>query len=352
MKAFKDNFEVPTVQDWLEKAQRELKGRSLEDLSWDWGEGMVFPPIHFEGPKEQSFALSPSKANWIIGEKFEITDYKQANISILAALDMGLEGIHLALHQELSKQDWATLLDKVILTYITLVIDATNLQDDDALDGLAHYLEQPSVDWNPQKLFINKPLWLGRPPFFKDCKHIPVDITIHPSDNATSLASQLAVAESSLDMALTYEHHASAVFFQVTLTTNFYLNVVVIQSLKILWQNILDAYSLDPHTPICLLAKVEDNPALNENTQKIDATVQAISAIVAGIDYLEIEPKHQDENGNFNARINRNIQHLLKLESFMDYVENPTTGSFYFDTLTKEFSEHTWENFKAFGAKD
>ena len=72
----------------------------------------------------------------------------------------------------------------------------------------------------------------------------------------------------------------------------------------------------------------------------------AMSAVIGGVNRLTILPADQKANA-FTTRIARNVQHLLKMESYLDRVIDPSSGSYYIEKLTKLLVEKTWEKFSA-----
>lgn len=342
MKAFKEQFQAPTRQQWLEKAEKELKGKPLEALEWQIDKHLSVPPIFFETETNAALATNSLKSNWTIGDKYTTSEPSQTNKDLLAALNMGLEGVHLELTHPLTKAQWASLFDQIILSYITLIIDASTL-DAEGLGSLAEYLQD--ADWTPEQLMIFIKSQSNCPALLQPCLRSKSTFAVSLTDSVQTLYTQIQAAEANLQRQIQNGSTNTQPLFQITLNNNFYLNIIYIQALNIIWQNILNANNIDPHTPIYIQGIISDDGTLDENTQKINATVQAVSAVVAGIDYLQIETNKSSENTSFNRRINRNIQHLLKLESFMDYVENPSAGAYYFDALTKEFAEKVWEKF-------
>jgi len=342
MKAFHEQFQAPNRQQWMEKAEKELKGKPLEALSWKIDHGLTVPPIFFQDDIDPLFAFSSQKSNWTIGDKYLISDPVQTNKDLLAALAMGLEGVHLRVNTSLDKAQWTALFDQVILSYITIVLETDSLPATD-LSGLAEFLQ--GADWNKEQFIILTHDADACPESLKECLYTRGGFTIPIEESVQALSTQLRHAELNLQASLKNNGAGKRYHFQLDLSSNFYLNVIYTQALNILWQNILDANGIDPQTPIFIQGIISDQGGLDENTQKINATIQAVSAVVAGVDFLQIETAGKTENKSFNRRINRNIQHLLKLESYMDYVENPSAGAYYFDALTKEFAEKVWASF-------
>lgn len=339
MKTFSENFTSYSVNEWIQKAEKDLKGKSISELSWSWTDAMSFPPVYFESPSAVNLNVPSSQSPWTITEIFDIHSPAQSNQDILEALSMGLESIHLKLHKRLTLDDWNLLLDKVILTYIHLFISFT--EEAHSLDTLQDYLQEK--EWDKSKLSILTSDDSGLPSHLQVCQQFSANLIIQTDMPAKNLAKQMLHAEQMLQAS----KNAKRFIFNITLSKSFYHNIAGIQAAKIVWQNILDANGLDPNTPIDCIAHIQDEDELDENTQKINATIQAVSAVSCGVAYLIIHPKQTVEDQKFERRINRNIQHLLKLESYMDRVMNPTEGAYYFDHLTKELAEAIWSEFQS-----
>ena len=140
---------------------------------------------------------------------------------------------------------------------------------------------------------------------------------------------------------------AKNIVFDVNLSSSFYHNIIKIRALKIVWFTILKSYDLDIN--IFIKAKTIIEPNIENNLAIIAATYQAISAIIAGVDMLEIEEFGHDKKEfgeSFAKRISRNIQNILKTESKMDHVADPTKGSYFIENLTHKMSENIWKNFQ------
>jgi methylmalonyl-CoA mutase len=80
----------------------------------------------------------------------------------------------------------------------------------------------------------------------------------------------------------------------------------------------------------------------------IRATTQALSAVIGGADRLYVLPSDAytgAPSSDFARRIARNVQHLLRLESFLDKTMDPAAGSYYIETLTDQLALKAWDKF-------
>jgi methylmalonyl-CoA mutase len=76
-------------------------------------------------------------------------------------------------------------------------------------------------------------------------------------------------------------------------------------------------------------------------------TTEAMSAIIAGIDSLSVGPFNEvyEKPDDFSERIARNQQLLLKEESYLDRVADPSAGSYYIESLTDSIAAEAWKLF-------
>ena len=89
----------------------------------------------------------------------------------------------------------------------------------------------------------------------------------------------------------------------------------------------------------------------------IRSTTQAMAAVIGGADRLVVIPSNManlsadrqegEESNSFSHRIARNVQHLLKMESYLDRVIDPAAGSYYVEALTNQIAERAWEIFQS-----
>jgi len=77
-------------------------------------------------------------------------------------------------------------------------------------------------------------------------------------------------------------------------------------------------------------------------------TTETMSAILGGsnsINTLPYDITYRPSEG-LSDRVARNIQHILKEESYLDKVIDPAAGSYYIENLTASIAHHAWELFQ------
>jgi methylmalonyl-CoA mutase len=89
-------------------------------------------------------------------------------------------------------------------------------------------------------------------------------------------------------------------------------------------------------TTLDLLHAVAIGTGADANTSILHGTLQAFAALVGGADAITPLPLER-------ARIARNTALILELESHLASVEDPASGSYFFDALTIEIARAAWK---------
>lgn len=140
--------------------------------------------------------------------------------------------------------------------------------------------------------------------------------------------------------------------FTLSVGTNYFMEIAKIRVIRLLWSTIVNqynpececAYELKVNTVASSWNKTLYDPYVNI----LRSTTEGMAAAIGGADSIALKPfdmvyKQEDE---FSARINRNIQIILKEESYFDKVVDPSAGSYYIENLTNSIAEHSWKLFQ------
>ena len=121
--------------------------------------------------------------------------------------------------------------------------------------------------------------------------------------------------------------------FSLPIGKSYFVEIAKIRAFKILWANVLAAYEVQNVVAPTIEVHFSKTEMTDDtNTNMIHATTQAMSAVIGGVERLTVLPS--DKKGSaFTKRIARNVQHLLKMESFMNRVHDPAAVSYTHLTL-------------------
>ncbi|MEM9887471.1 MAG: methylmalonyl-CoA mutase family protein [Bacteroidota bacterium] len=345
-------FPDRSKQEWLDKVEKDLRGKALESLNWQVREDWTISPFaHSEDWTEKVPPIVSSGKttnSWEIGERIVVKEAKVANEIALSALENGVNALLLILPNTFSTEDFEMLLKGIELEWISVHFDATS---DANLPSFLSFLTQSACDfsklkgsWRTEETTLA--FYEALPNFkFYQVKGVPyyqnTKNTIQELTQITrALHEQLQQIEA---------YQIQQVHLSIAVGESYFISIAKIRALKLLWQNLLSAYGLAIDLPLHIEAHLAPASFTDDQHQNMaKAATQALSAVIGGVDRLFIAPADGRENP-FTKRIARNIQHLLQLESHLDHVLDPAAGSYYIEQLTQEIGVRVWEQFKLDG---
>lgn len=354
------NFSTPSYSDWLEAARLELNGADpIEKLSVLKG-SLKIKPYYQESSKDHvsNLVLKPAVNShygarcWMNTPRIAVTDEKNANRLALKYLNSGADGI---LFEPLKANiQFDVLLNQVKPEFCTLSFLIHNNFSQSALEFKA-WVEKEKISST-----ITGSLYWEIPPAM-DLKKI----LSHQSQNYTHLgvlvqkekntedeiALALEKAVHVLDLVTNQGISANEAIrdfsFSISVGTDFFLEIAKIKSLRYLWYQIQGAYGVTNIKPVHVhvTSTSWSDKEFQPHGNLIKSTTSALAAIMGGCDSLTIEP--EDHGTEMMSRIARNVSSILRDESHLSRVADPTAGSYYLDSLTAELSEKAWQKFQS-----
>lgn len=144
------------------------------------------------------------------------------------------------------------------------------------------------------------------------------------------------------------ERLASRMQMTLSVGSNYFMEIAKLRAVRLLWSTMVDAYKpacdcayrLHINTVASTWNKTMYDPYIN----MLRSTTEGMAAAIGGSDSIALQPfdvayKTDDE---FSRRISRNVQVILKEESYFDKVVDPAAGSYYIENLTNSIAEQAW----------
>jgi len=366
MKLFKE-FKSQSKAEWLAKVEKDLKGKPLNGLDWDY-QGMGLSPFfHKEDLAVDSVPMTTGRADnaWEIGEVIIVKgeEYKAANKQAVSALMRGANALCFEVNETPTIDEMRVLLAEVQHEWISTHFVYQGKSWKRLTANFIKILKEKGQ--NPAEVncsFQSRQNPLNDISDFRNtllelpkCKLLVADVKGENEDTAEELASLIQMANGFLnrlhDENLDLKVYHKNIQFSLTVSDDYFPSIAKIRALKTLWQQVLTAWdknliadsSIEVH-----LTEAEQSE--DENYNKIKATTQAMSAVIGGATRLFIHPSDQFQNAggnNFSRRIALNINHLMQQESYLDRVIDPAAGSYFIEELTDRIGEKAWEIFRS-----
>ena len=192
------------------------------------------------------------------------------------------------------------------------------------------------------------------------CRIIPVNGIYFNNAGASiveELGFSLAIASEYLakltDSGLAVKKITRHLQFNFGTGSNYFMEIAKLRAARLLWSKIVEAYGETDKEAAKAYIHSETSKwnmtIYDPYTNILRATTESVAAIIGGTNSLLVNPYDcvYRRSSEFSERIARNIQHILKEESYFNKVADPSAGSYYIENLTDLVSDKAWGIFKA-----
>jgi methylmalonyl-CoA mutase len=363
--------EFPPVSKaaWLERITKDLKGRALEDLYWHLNQDIIVAPfVHADDQPAPTAPLTAVPNNWAVCEEIP-AESSDANTLALDALKYGADALCFRME---SQSDLKKALQGIHLDYIGLYFTGSALQANPG--AVLALLEKTASESGIKASAISGALAYDPLTYagMQDWRYLS-DLIAHAQaympyfrligidgaryhNGAEAVADELAALlrhgnrymEELTSRGLVPANAAEQIHFDIAIGPSYFVEIAKLRAFRLLWLNMLKAWGAPLREPV---VAVHFHPqAYNAElfTNMIRATTMAMSAIIAGACRLTVRPYDAGRENEskydraFARRIARNVQHLLKMESFLHEIHDPAAGSYYIEKLTQQIAEEAW----------
>ena len=390
---FFSEFPPVSKDEWLRQIAKDLKGRPLEELEWQvTGDLNVSPFVHADDFAELPVPFSGEPKNWEICEEVVVSDSVAANRQALEALEGGAEGLRFVFEKIPDSAVFEQLLAGVHLDFIGLHFAGMGVTKNPGavLGNLERVAKQKGiptenlrgslgydpaasagiVDWRylvdlvvfakekfPQFKMVTVAL-NPTPSPSPDGRGVPTsrDDSTSPLPSGEGLGVGLSKGnlylEKLTERGLSPAEAAATIQFSITIGKSYFLEIAKLRAFKLLWLNVLKAWGAPLNYPTVEARFQPEVYSDDLYTNMIRATTMAMSAVLGGADRLIVLPYDAGREAQatysqtFSRRIARNVQHLLKMESFFHEIPDAAAGSYYIEKLTGQLAEKAWAEFQ------
>ena len=187
----------------------------------------------------------------------------------------------------------------------------------------------------------------------KKHNQIYIDLSHYQNAGATNV-QQLAYALAHTNEYLNYLDNTNIsladvkIIFNVAVGSNYFFEISKLRALRKLWFTLAKAYDANPYCKIVATPSKRNKTIYDYNINMLRSTTECMSAVLGGANIVYNQPYNQlfQNNTEFGERISRNQLLILKKESYLNTVNNPSDGSYYIESLTKQLATRALSLFK------
>lgn len=397
-----EEFPPVTVQQWEEQIVKDLKGADYEKkLIWNTPEGIRVKPYYAAADTDKSItaATAPGENpyvrsywndahDWAVCEEIYVGEIDKANQRAVNALSRGADSINFVIQEKIHDQLSSVIGNKNDLTSLLKGIDLTKnrvnfiagCNSSSIISLLEEYFTENKINANDARLsfdydvighltlngnfcFPKETVFNQTGSYLKyagsilpNARLICVNGQFFANAGATlvqELGYSLAVAADYLSRLTDAGVSADEIFKRIRFTfginSNYFMEIAKLRAFRWLWTKIQEQYNPAADIRACVHAVTCDwnKTAYDPHVNILRSTTEAMSAILGGATSITVRPfdavyKSPDD---FSRRIARNIQIILKEESYLNKVSDIAGGSYYIESLTESLVREAWQLF-------
>lgn len=385
-------FAPVSTEEWMAKITADLKGAPFEKkLVWKTGEGFDVNPFYraedIEGlstatslPGEFPYVRGTKKDNnWKVRQAITVTDAKEANAKAKEILTKGVTSLSFYIPADIvSAETVDTLLEGVCPVEVELNFKTCNCKSADLIAFLIKNYKAKNVDlgkcngsiaFNPFKKQLLKgkknDTWVETASaVLKAAAELPAYRTLAVdaftlNDAGAYIAQELGYAlawgneyiTKLTDAGFSVDEVASRIVFNFGISSNYFMEIAKFRAARWLWAEIVAAYNPECNCSCKMKIHAQTSQwnmtVYDAHVNLLRTQTEAMSAALAGVDAITVLPfdTAYQPSDDFSERIARNQQLLLKEESHLDKVVDPSAGSYYIEVLTNSLAEVAWKLF-------
>lgn len=399
-----NEFPPVSTGKWEEVINKDLKGADYEKkLVWRTLEGFKVPPYYrgddlkgkeyldtLPGEFPYTRGNNPNTNDWEIRQDVEVHGLKEANEEALFILDRGVTSLGFGLGCKkgsckiTSADDLETLLNEIHYNCIGLYFKSGHnspeivkyLSELTAKKGLEKANVIGAVNYDPLGYLTITGAWgESEEADFTALKNtiefaaenLPSYRTVTVNGQHFNNAGASVVQELGYSLAMAAEYLTKLTdaglsadvitkHMQINLGvgTNYFMEIAKVRAARFLFAKLFEAYgSANTKTNIASFTSSWNATVYDPYVNVLRATTEAMASVIGGTNSLVVKPfdRVYRKSNKTSDRIARNIQIILKEESYFDKITDPSAGSYYIENLTDSVIDEAWKLFLDVDAK-
>lgn len=356
-------FTPLSEQEWLGEIEKSLKGKPLSTLEKPNFHGIPTKPFYTANDLPANTSFNPKTDNdWRIQEQILIVSEEEANQKALNALAFGAQEI--VFINTLQNIDFTVLFKDILLDIAPVYINRGNASIAKGYHDFisSHYTNQTVtggviIDPIGEMLIGNwdKPWETTASELIQFPHHLAIN-AVHYGNAGANIIDELSLTLGHLAEYLEVLkskklNQTISIHINMGIGSHFFFEIAKGRALITLVNQLLQHFDFANQIAVQFnaVAKLLNKSIFDNHTNMLRLTTEGLSAGIAGYDSCYLPPFDACFRfcNDSHQRISRNIQHLLKEESYINQVIDAASGSYYLENITKEFCQAGWSEFLA-----
>jgi len=378
------SFPSYTIQDWKQKAEQLLKGKTVESLQSNTYEKIILKSLYTKedehcvpdypgGPdyRRGIFPLGYRTNEWKIAQKISYETSEELALKLKDTFKKGQTAISF----ELTNHTVDNLLQLIaqIPQNLPFAINSKWLQVElfnklEAECGKGNTLTG-YIASDPISLFAKEgiiaeeyvPIWIRSVHkannLFPKLRTVLVDTSPYHNGGANAVqelgiaaAEGVFLLQELIESGMNLDTALEKMVFQFSIGSNFFMEIAKLRAARILWNRITGLYGAKDDNrgmQITACTSTFTKTIYDPHVNLLRSANEAFAAVLGNVQYLHVDSFDTlTGSTSFSERISRNVQLILKEEAHLNKVIDPAGGSWYVEALTHQLAEASWKFFQ------
>ncbi|MGH2318094.1 methylmalonyl-CoA mutase family protein [Planococcus sp. SE5232] len=346
-------FPTHTYSEWQQAAEKAIKGKPFDEtLKTPTIEDVTLEPLYTKEMLDQLGRYVPAQVaaiqrgkhqpSWIVSQ--EVTADSAQEYLALMKEDI-LRGNESVVYTGFRKFDWTdeqlTELAEMIVQY-PIYFKLTG--DDQNILRVFDFVSPDQLSQVQGVIFSEEAVVAPENIRTQLVDTIPIH---HAGGTAVhELGVALSILSERMEEA-EFAETAKKTWIRFAVDTQFFQEIAKLRAFRVLWQAFSSAYGEEaPTIPLFTETSVRSYSKLDPYVNLLRAGNSTFAAVLGGTDAHTVHPHDfLTEPDLSSRRIARNVQLVIKEEAHVSHVIDPAAGSYFIETLTKEYVEAAWNYF-------
>ena len=320
------DFPPATAEGWKAAAERELKGRPLEKLSWTTPDGIRLEPIYFADTRSGARPTDQPALSLAIRQDFTLSQASRPPRMGTLAPELDWMGLQLQ-----DREEW--VWPEVPCSKILLSGSSVNLNR-----ALRSGIQPGVVELDLWREFL-APAFLST---------IPEPTRVWLSTASLQASGATPVQELGYGLASWVwqlrqlsERPAARLDWVLGVSSNLFTEVAKLRAARRLFSRVYESFGWPLEGHIQAVQSPLTWSILDPHTNLLRSTISAIAASCGGAASLRVEP-FDAEGSELARRVASNQIRVLQLEGYLGAVQDPLAGSYFLEQYTDQLAQKAW----------
>lgn len=348
----KTQFSERTYEEWQQAAEAALKGKPLSGLKTPTIEGITLDPLYTKEMLKKAGSAIENQVKsvqngkklpgWFVAQETKASTAEE----FLAAINENLtRGNEMVVYTSSQKVEWSEeQLKNLAALIVRYPLYFKLTAEDDSILQVFDYVDKEQLGHIQGVIFSEQPVSAPENVRTQLVDTIPVHhaggTIIHELGVALSILAETMDGDD-------FQAKASKVWVRFAVDTQFFQEIAKLRAFRVLWNAFCSAYGQQaPAIPIFTESSVRSFSKLDPYVNLLRAGNATLSAVLGGTNAHTVHPHDfltaSDEQ---SRRIARNVQLVIKEEAHVTHVMDASAGSYFIETLTKDYVDAAWQYF-------